>query len=64
MEKIPPANASRQKRSGFRRWIGKIPWRRAWQATPVVLPGEFHGQRSLGGYSPQGHTESDTTEVT
>ena len=32
--------------------IGKIPWRRAWQPTPVFLPGEFHGQRSLAGYSP------------
>ena len=31
---------------------GKIPWRRAWQPTPVFLPGEFHGQRSLAGYSP------------
>ena len=32
--------------------LGKIPWRRAWQPTPVFLPGEFHGQRSLAGYSP------------
>ena len=31
------------------------PWRRAWQPTPVFLPGEYHGQRSLAGYSPQGH---------
>ena len=38
-------------------------WKRAWQPTPVVLPGESHGQRSLAGYSPQGHKESDTTEV-
>ena len=36
-------------------WVRKIPWRRAWQATPVFLPGEFHGQRSLVGYSPGGH---------
>jgi len=42
----------------------KIPWRRAWQPTPVLLPGEFHGQRSLVNYSPQGLKESDTTEVT
>ena len=41
---------------------GKIPWRRAWQPTPVFLPGEFHGQRSLVGYSPSGHKESDMTE--
>ena len=38
------------------RWE-KIPWRRAWQPTPVVLPGEFHGQRSLVGYSPWGRKE-------
>ena len=38
------------------------PWRREWQPTPVLLPGEFHGLRSLAGYSPWGHKESDTTE--
>ena len=37
-------------------------WRRKWQPTPVFLPGEFHGQRSLVGYSPWGRKESDTTE--
>ena len=36
------------------------PWRRKWQHTPVFLPGELHGQRSLAGYSPWGHKESDT----
>ena len=41
----------------------KIPWRRAWQPTPVSLPGESHGQRSLVGYSPWGHKESDRTEL-
>ena len=35
-------------------WVGKIPWRRAWQPTPVFLPGESHGQWSLAGYSPRG----------
>ena len=49
-------------RPGFNPWVGKIPWRRKWQPTPVLLPGESHGQRSLVGYSPQGHKESDTTE--
>ena len=44
--------------------VGKIPWRRTWQPTPVFLPGESHGQRSLVGYSPQGHQESEMTEVT
>ena len=38
------------------------PWRRAWQPTPVFLSGEFHGQRSLAGYSPWGCRESDMTE--
>ena len=41
-----------------------IPWWRAWQPTSVLLPGESHGQRSLAGYSPYGHKELDTTEVT
>ena len=42
-------------------WVGKLPWRREWQPTPVFLPGEFHGQRALIGYSPLGHKELDTT---
>ena len=47
---------------GFNPWVGKIPWRRKWQPTPVLLPGKFHGQRSLVNYSPRGHKESGTTE--
>ena len=50
------------RRFGFDPWVGKIPWRRKWQPTPVFLPGESHGQRSLVGYSPQGCKESKTTE--
>ena len=50
------------RRHGFNPWVGKIPWRRKWQLTPVFLPGKFHGQRSLVGYSPWGHQESDMTE--
>ena len=46
----------------FEPWVGKIPWRRAWQPSPVFLPGESHGQRSLASYSPWGCKESDTTE--
>ena len=42
----------------------KVPWRRAWQPTLEFLTGESHGQRSLVGYSPWGHKELDTTEVT
>ena len=41
--------------SGFDPWVGKMPWRRKWQPTPVFLPGEFHGQKSLVDYSPWGH---------
>ena len=43
-------------------WIVNTPWRREWQPTPVFLPGESLGQRSLAGYSPRGHKESDMTE--
>ena len=39
-------------------------WRRAWQVTPVFLPGESHGQKSLMGYNPRGRRKSDTTEAT
>ena len=51
-----------RKRPGFDPWVGKIPWRRASLPTPVFLPGESPGQRSLVGYSPWGRKESDTTE--
>ena len=44
----------RSKRHGFDSWVWKIPWRRRWQPTPVFLPGESHGQRSVAGYSPCG----------
>ena len=43
-------------------WVGKIPWRREWLPTLVFLPGEFHGQRSLAGYSPWGCKKPDMTE--
>ena len=49
-------------RPGFDPWVGKIPWGREWLPTPVFLPGELHGQRSLVGYSPWYHKESDMTE--
>ena len=51
-----------RERPGFNPWVGKIPWRRKCQSTPVLLPGKSHGQRSLVGYSPWGRKESDTTE--
>ena len=49
-------------RHGFDSWVGKIPWSRKWQSALVFLPGKFHGQRSLAGYSSWGHKELDTTE--
>ena len=51
------------KRRGFNPGVGKISWRRAWQPTPVFLPGKLHGRRSLAGYSPSGQKELDTTEA-
>ena len=45
--KEPTCNTDRCKRLGFSHWVGKSLWRRAWQSTPVFLPGEFHGQRSF-----------------
>ena len=50
------------RRAWFDPWVRKFPWKREWQPTPVFLPGEFQGQRSLEGYSPWGHKESDMTE--
>ena len=47
---------------GFNPWLRKILWRREWLPTPIFLPGEFHGQRSLVGYSPWGCKELDMTE--
>ena len=58
---IEPGSPAMQ-RPGFSPWVGKIPWRRKWQPTPVFLPGESHGWRSLVGCSPQGRKESDMTE--
>ena len=58
-----PANAGDTRDvDGFDPWVRKIPWKRAWQPTLVFLSGKSHGQRSLVGYSPQGHKESDMTE--
>ena len=50
------------RRPRFDPWVGKIPWRRKWQPTPVFLPGESHGERRLLGYSPWGRKESNRTE--
>ena len=50
------------RRPRFDPWLGRIPWGRKWQPAPVLLPGKLHGWRSLVGYSPWGHKESDMTE--
>ena len=62
--KEPAYQCRRPKRCGFDPRVGKIPWRRARQPTPVFLPTESHGQGSLAEYSPWDRTESDMTEVT
>ena len=55
--------ACRCRRLEFDSWDGKIPGRRAWQSTPVFLPGNSYGQRSLEGYSLWGCKESDMAEA-
>jgi len=62
--KEPACRCRRHKRCWLDPWVRKIPWRRAWQPTPVFLPGESHGEKSLVGYSPWGCKESDMTEAT
>ena len=60
---VSPANAGDlHKRCGFSHLVVKMSWRRKWQPTPVFLPGESRGHRSLEGYSPWGRKELDTTE--
>ena len=63
--KSPPiCQCRRRKRHGFDPWVGKIPWRKAWQPTLGFLPREPQGQKSLVSYSPRGRKESNMTEVT
>ena len=62
MVKNPSANVKDARDAKFNPWVGKIPWRRQWQPTPVFLPGKSHGQRNLGRYSPWGCRELDTAE--
>ena len=61
--KNPAANAGEARNTGLVPEVGKIPWRRKWQPTPVFLPGEPHGLRSLVGHSPWGRKESDTMKA-
>ena len=62
MVKDGKAGSPAMRRPRFNPWVRKIPWRRKWQPVPVLLPGPFHGWRSLMVYSPWGHKESDMTE--
>ena len=62
--KEPACQCRTRMRHGFDLWVRKIPWRRKWQPTPVLLPGKSHGQRSLVGHRPYGHKEPDMTTVT
>ena len=55
-------SACQCRRCRFNPWVGKIPWRRAWQHALTFLLGKFHGRRSLAGYSPWGHKELDATK--
>ena len=64
MGKESACKCKRHRRCGFNPWVGKIPWRRAWQFHSSILAGESHGQRSLVVYSPWGRKESGTMTVT
>jgi len=64
MVKEPACQCRRHSRHGFNPWVGKIPSRREWQPTPVFMPRESHGQRSLAGYIPESCKELDMTETT
>ena len=55
-------SACQHRRQRLDPWVGKIPWRKKWQPTPVLLPGKSHGQRSLVGYSSWGCKELNKTE--
>ena len=64
MVKNLPANAGGARDKGLILGLGRVPWRRKWQPALVFLPGIFHRQWSLAGYSPWGHKELDTIEST
>ena len=62
--KEPVCQLRRCRRHRFDPWVGKIPWSGKWQPTSVFFPAEFHGERSLAGYSPWGCKELVMIEVT
>ena len=59
----PARQCRRHRRHRFNPCAGKILWKRKWQLTLVLVPREFHGQRSLAGYRPLGCKESDTDQA-
>ena len=61
MIKNLPTNTRDVRNMGSIPGLGRFPWSRKWQPTPVFLPGKSHGQRSLVGYNAWGHKESDRT---
>ena len=61
--KEPTCQCRRGKRYRFDPWVGKIPCRKAWQLTPVFLPGKFHGLGSLAAYHPEGSKELDNMKI-
>ena len=62
VKNLTPASAGDTGEVGSVPRLGRFPWRRKWQPTPLFLPGKSHGQRSLAGYSLWGRKESDLTE--
>ena len=62
--KNQPANVGDAGDGGFDPWVGKTPWRRKWQPSPIFLPGKYLGQRSLAGYSLQGHKRAGHDRAT
>ena len=64
MVKNPDANAGDIRDTSSIPGLGRFPWRRKWQPTPLFLPGKSYGQRNMVGYGPNGRKESDMTEVT
>ena len=64
MVKNVPATSGDERDMSLIPGLGRSPWRRVWEPTPVFLPGESHGQRITEGYSPYGHKELDTSKAT
>ena len=64
IKNLPAKAGDTRDACSFDPWVGKSPWSRKWQDTPIFLPGKSYGQRGLEGYSLWGHKESDMAEHT